>query len=47
MKTRRMWGVTGSQAPEFTAGADLAGKLVGASFPFLNAMRSGGRVWSR
>lgn len=33
MKSRRMRGVTGPQAAEFTAGADLAGNLVGMSFP--------------
>lgn len=38
-----MWAVTGSQALEFTAGADLAGKLVGLSFPSLNAMLSRGQ----
>lgn len=38
-----MWALTGSQALEFTAGADLAGKLVGLSFPSLNAMLSRGQ----
>lgn len=33
MKTRRAWGVTGSQAAEFTAGAALAGECGGVSFP--------------
>lgn len=47
MKTRRAWGVTGSQAAEFTAGADLAGKCGGTSFSFSIVMQGGGRARKR
>lgn len=47
MKTRRRWGVRGSQAAEFAAGAALAGKPVGTSFPFLNVRQRGGCGWRR